>query len=160
MYAETMKILPTKERNTAIFADSGPSVARTTSSRRIAFISDGRGAGVPLGYAIDACSRQQAKIDLMIHGTTDRADIAALENQIRMAGLDHYYFQLGTKPVDDIIHYIRNQPALILLVAIPDDTAAKALIEEAIPKRAGLMPVPLVLVGDRPPACRTEKTAH
>lgn len=160
MYAETMKILPTKERNTAIFADSGPSVARTTSSRRIAFISDGRGAGVPLGYAIDACSRQQAKIDLMIHGTTDRTDIVALKNQIRLAGLDHYYIQLGTKPVDDIIHYVRNQPALILLVAIPYDTVAKALIDEAIPKRAGLMPVPLVLVGDRPPACRTEKTAN
>ena len=67
---------------------------------RIALISDGRGVGAPLDYAIDACSRQGAKIDLLLHGAIDAAKISSLENQIRAAGLDYHRIQLGMTPVD------------------------------------------------------------
>ena len=56
------------------------------SKRRIAFISDGRGVDAPLAYAIDACSRQGAKIDLLVHGTIDAKIISALQTRARIAG--------------------------------------------------------------------------
>ncbi|MBW9261492.1 MAG: hypothetical protein K1566_03565 [Candidatus Thiodiazotropha sp. (ex. Lucinisca nassula)] len=134
-------------------------MAKKPTTQRIAFISDGRGLGTPLSYAIDACSRQGANIDLLIHGTTDTANISALENRIRAVGLDHHRIQLGMKPVDDVINYICNHPSLIFLVAMPDDETAKVLIEEVIPKRGGRIPVPLVLIEDRSSTSQTKQSA-
>jgi len=140
---------------------SSPSrnVARKPAIHRIALISDGRGAGAPLSYAIDACSRQGAKIDLLTHGAVDMASISAIEKQIRTAGLEYHHIQLGMKPVDDVIDYICNHPALIFLVAMPDDETVKVLIEEVIPKRGGRIPVPLVLIEDRPSVRLAEPSA-
>lgn len=135
------------------------SIAKKQAIHRIALISDGRGVGAPLDYVIDACSRQDAKIDLLIHGAVDTAKISLLENQIRAAGLDHQCIQLGMKPVDNIIDYICNHPSLIFLVAMPDDDAAKVLIEEVIPKRGGRIPVPLVLIENRSSARPAEQSA-
>ncbi|MBV2090044.1 MAG: hypothetical protein KUF72_04080 [Candidatus Thiodiazotropha sp. (ex Ctena orbiculata)] len=125
-------------------------IAKQSATQRIAFISDGRGVGAPLAYAIDACLRQGAKIDLLTHGTTDVANISALENQIQAAGLDNNHIQLGLSAIDDIFNYIRNHLSLIFLVAMPDDNLAKVIIEEVIPKRGARMSVPLVLIEDRP----------
>ncbi len=133
--------------------------AKKPATQRIAFLSDGRGAGAPLSYAIDAGLRQGTRIDLLIHGTTDRGHISTLENQIRAAGLDHHRIQLGMNPVDDIINHVCNHPSLIFLVAMPDDDAAKALIEEAIPGRGRRIPVPLVLIEDRPSAHQAQQSA-
>ncbi len=126
------------------------SIVNKPAIHRIALISDGRGAGAPLDYAIETCSRQGAKIDLLLHGTIDTENIATLETHIRSAGLDYNCIQLGTEPVDGIIEYVCNHPALIFLVAMPDDATAKTLIEEVIPKRGGRIPVPLVLIEDQP----------
>ncbi len=122
-----------------------PSETRKPASRRIALISDGRGLGAPLDYVIDACSRQSAKIDLLIHGAVDTASISALENQIRLAGLEHHRIQLGVDAVEGIVNYICNHHSLIFVVAMPDDGAAKTLVEEVIPKRGGRIPVPWCL---------------
>lgn len=116
------------------------------ATKRIALISDGRGLGAPLDYAIDACLRQDARIDLLVHGAMDTEGISALEKQVQKAGLDCQRIKLGVNAVEDIVDYICNHPSLIFLVAMPDDAAARVLIEEVIPQRGGRIPVPLVLI--------------
>jgi hypothetical protein len=120
------------------------------SARRIALISDGRGLGAPLDYVIDACTRQEAKIDVLVHGAVDPANIAALEGRIREAGLDCGKIQLGTQSLDKIVDYVYNHAALMFLVAMPDDRAVRALIDDLGSKRRARLPVPLVLVEERP----------
>ena len=118
-------------------------------AKRIAFISDGRGSGAPLNYVIDACLRQDARVDMLFHGAIDKKNISLLEKKVKLAGLDCQSIQLGVNVVDDIIDYIQQQPALIFMVAIPDDKAARVLIEEVIPKRGGRISVPLVLIEEK-----------
>ena len=128
-------------------------------SKRIAVISDGRGFGAPLAYAIDACLRQDARIDLLFHGAIDTKSISLLEQQIQQAGLECQRIRLGVNVVDDIVDYIHSQPTLIFLVAMPDDTAARVLIEEVIPRHGGRVPVPLVLIEEKSASPSVQKTA-
>lgn len=156
---EKMKALGNGSESRAKPATPTASVKKMPATRRIALISDGRGQGAPLAYAVDACLRQGAKIDLLLHGTTDAENISALEHRIQEAGLSYHRIQLGTKPTDAIIDYICNHPALVFMVAMPDDDAAKTLIEEVIPGKGGRMPVPLVLIEDRSPEYPAEQRA-
>lgn len=143
---EKMKVLgyglETREKTLA----APRKVSTRPATKRIALICDGSGVGALLEYAIDACLRQDARIDLLIHGTIDTESIALLEKQVQQAGLECQKIQLGVNEVEDIVAYICDHPSLIFLVAMPDDAAAKVLIKEVIPKRGGRIPVPLVLV--------------
>ena len=156
---EKMKVLGMGAESPSKPHSRPQNIVQEPAIQHIAFISDGRGIGAPLDYVIDSCSRQGSKIDLLIHGTTDMANISALENRIRAAGIQHRSIELGTKPVDDIADYIFNQPSLIFLVAMPDDTAAKVLIEEVIPRYGRRIPVPLVLIEDRSGSHQTKLSA-
>ena len=128
-------------------------------TKRIALITDGRGLGAPLDYAIDACLRQDAQIDLLVHGAVDTKSISLLEKQVKQAGLDCQHIRLGVNVIDDIVEYIYSQPSLIFLVAMPDDTAARILIEEVIPRHGGRVPVPLVLIEEKPVATSVRQSA-
>ncbi|PLY13411.1 MAG: hypothetical protein C0631_14065 [Sedimenticola sp.] len=128
-------------------------------SKRIALISDGRGLGAPLSYAIEAAQRQNACIDLLIHGISDAAKITPLEIRIQQAGLQCLRIQLGDSAAEAITDYICNHPSLMFLVAMPDDTAAKVLIEDIIPTRGSRIPVPLVLIEDQPEIRTAKKSA-
>jgi hypothetical protein len=134
-------------------------LVKRAATRRIALISDGRGVGAPLDYAIDACLRQDAQIDLLVHGAIDTESISALEKQVQQAGLDCQTIQLGVHVVDDIVEYIFDHPSLIFLVAMPDDAAARVIIEEVIPKRGGRIPVPLVLIEGQSAARSSKQSA-
>lgn len=129
---------------------SSPSLrlVKKTGAQRIALISDGRGLGAPLDYVIETCLRQNARIDLLIHGPVDMINISVLENRIYEAGIDCQRTQFGVNAVEDIADYIRNQSSLIFVVAMPDDSVAKALIEDVIPKRYNRLLVPMVLIED------------
>lgn len=128
-------------------------------SKRIGLISDGRGLGAPLSYAIDACLRQDARIDLLVHGSIDRASIPALENQVQQMGIECQRIQLGKNAVDSISEYISSHPSLIFLVSMPDDSAARTLMEESFHTRGRRIPVPLVLIEDRPEVPLSKKSA-
>lgn len=128
-------------------------------TKRIALITDGRGLGAPLDYAIDACLRQDARIDLLLHGAIDTKNISLLEQQIQQADVDCQHIRLGVNEVDNIIEYIYSQPSLIFVVAMPDDAAARVLIEEVIPRHGGRVPVPLVLIEEKPVALSTRRSA-
>jgi len=128
---------------------AAPQMARRPVPKRIAFISDGSGFGTPLNYAIDASLRQNAQIDLLVHDVTDMASISALENKVREAGRDCQRIQLGVSAVDSIVEYIGNHPTLVFLVAMLDDSTARVLMEEVMPKCGSRIPVPLVLIEDQ-----------
>jgi hypothetical protein len=117
-------------------------------THRIALISDGRGHGAPLDYAIETCSRLEGKIDLLIHGTKEITVITALEERIRSAGLQCLTIQLGANPVDEITQYIHNQPAIASIIAMPDDITAKPIMDQIILGRGGTLPVPMALIDD------------
>ncbi len=129
------------------------------ATHRIALISDGRGGGTPLDYAIESCSRLRANMDLLIHGTVDTARIASLEERIGSAGVAWRTIQLGSRPVDDIFEYIHNQPSLLFIVTTPDDEAAKRITEELVPRRGGRLAVPFVLIEDRNTDNRNKQSA-
>jgi hypothetical protein len=131
---------------------SHPPARVNKTTRRIALVTDGRGLGAPLDYVLESCTRQEAKIDLLIHGMAKPSSLSMLEKRIQTAGLECHRVQLGVTPSDDILDYIHNHPSLMFLVAIPDDYAVKPLIEELIPKRGGRVPVPVVLIEEREPA--------
>ncbi|MCU7931033.1 MAG: hypothetical protein KZQ90_09545 [Candidatus Thiodiazotropha sp. (ex Codakia rugifera)] len=134
-------------------------VVKKPLTQRIALISNGRGLGAPLDYAIDACSRHGGKIDLLIHDAAGAGNITALVDRIQEAGLDYRRIQLSINTADDIIDYISNHTSLIFLVAMPDDPPVKVLIEEVIPKRGRRIPVPLVLIEDQPSAISPKLSA-
>ena len=128
-------------------------------TRRIAFITDGSGLGTPLDYAINACLRQDAQIDLLVHGTTDRANIAAMKQQVQRAGLGCQITQLGMNPVEKVISYSSSHSSLLLIVSTPGDTVTKALMEDVIPQREGRIHAPLVLIGGSATTGTAEKSA-
>lgn len=124
-------------------------VAKSSVNKTIALLSDGTGIGAPLDYAIDAGLRQEARIDLLVHGAVDIEQISALEKRVAQTGLECKRIQLSVNVIDSIVEYICNHPSLIFVVAVSDDHVAKTLIEEVIPQRGGRVSVPLVLIEDK-----------
>ena len=118
-------------------------------TKRIAFISDGRGLDAPLDYAIDACLRQNAQIDLLIHGPVDMDNTSALEKKIKNSGVSYQRIQLEVTAVSSITDYIAKHPSLIYLIAMPDDDVARVLIEKVLPSRRRRIQIPVVLIEDQ-----------
>ena len=55
--------------------------ATGSASRRVAFLTDGRGEGAPLDYVIELCGRQQASVDLLVHGVVDTKRVDNLKKR-------------------------------------------------------------------------------
>ncbi len=147
---EKMKILDDGQVIDTRRSSPARKIAKMTIRPRIALIIDGQDSGVPLAYTIDACQRQDAQVDLLLHGAIDTKSITKIENRIVQAGLDYQCIQVGVKAIDDIIDYIFSESTLIYLVATSDDVVVRELIEEVLPKRGLRIPVPLVLMnGDK-----------
>jgi hypothetical protein len=123
-----------------------PIEAAAPTLRRIALVSDGRGEGAPLDYAVEAAQRQQAQVDLLLHGCADEQRISNFERRLKQAGVPYRCVRLAEPVLDDLIDYIALQSSLLFLVAMPDDETARVLVEEVIPKRAKCISVPLVLI--------------
>lgn len=130
-----------------------------SKTRRIALITDGRGIGAALDYAIDVSQRHGAQIDLLIHGAVDVEQISIIEKQIRAAGVNCHRIQLHTQAVEDLFKYITGQSSLMFLVASPNDTAARLLVEDVIPNRRSRLPVPVVLIDNHSSADARKLTA-
>jgi len=119
------------------------------ATKCIAFISNGRGLGAPLDYAIDAALRQNAQIDLLIHGSAGSENTSALENKIKNSGVSYQRIQLQVTTVSSIVDYIVKHPSLLYLIAMPDDDVARVLIEEVLPGRRRRIQIPVVLIEDQ-----------
>jgi hypothetical protein len=66
-----------------------------------------------------------------------------------LAGLHCRRIQPGPVSANNFAAYIRSHASLIFLIAMPDDAAARVLMEEVIPRRDSRIPVPLVFIDDR-----------
>ena len=124
-------------------------VGTGAATKRIAFISNGRGLDAPLDYAIDACLRQNAQIDLLIYGAADGKNTSALEKKIKNSGVSYQRIQLEVTAVNSIINYIAKHPSLLYLIAMPDDDVARVLLEEVLPGRRRRIQIPVVLIEDQ-----------
>lgn len=138
---------------------SSNAIKQTAVAQRIALITDDRGLGVPLNYALDSCRQQEAKIDLLTHGTTDANNITALERSIKDAEFISNPIQLSTKAVDNVLEYIMNPPGLVFMVATPDDAVDNEITQDVIPRQGASIPVPLVLIEDNAAGFSTERCA-
>lgn len=116
------------------------------ATRRVGLIIGETGLGAPIDYALDICSKQGAKIDLLAHSDTDTVVLATLVNKIKSDGFDCHVIQLGSSPVEAICSYVINHPSLIFLVSTPNNPSAKALIEDIIPNQKSRLHAPLVLI--------------
>ena len=125
-------------------------IARTGAAlRRIAFISNGRGIDAPLNYAIDACLRQKAQMDLLIYGSAASENTSALEKKIKNSGVIYQRIQLEVTVVNSIVNYIDKHPSLLYLIAMPDDDVARVLVEDILPLRRRRIQIPVVLIEDQ-----------
>lgn len=124
--------------------------AISSATRRVAFLTDGRGEGAPLDYVIELCDRQQASVDLLVHGVVDTKRVELLKKRLGRAGIAHRSSSLGIDTVTGLDDYISQHQSLIFLVAMPDDLLARRLTEELIPSRELHLRVPLVMIEDQP----------
>ena len=129
------------------------------ATKRIAFISNGSGLGAPLDYAIDACLRQNAQIDLLIHGSAGSENTSALEKKIKNSGVSYQRIQLQVTAVNSIVDYIVKHPSLLYLIAMPDDDVVRVLIEEVLPSRRRRIQIPVVLIEDQTVASLPKQSA-
>ncbi|MES9832402.1 MAG: hypothetical protein ABW139_09180 [Candidatus Thiodiazotropha sp. DIVDIV] len=128
-------------------------------SHRIALITDGKGIGAALDYAIESCTKEGTKIDLLVDNYADNSKISAIQNRIKSEKLECHVIQLGLSPVEDICSYITNHPSLIFLVSTPVNKSANKLIQEVIPNLKSPIHVPLVLIEDKSPDKPAKQTA-
>ncbi len=129
--------------------ESGPvlrRVSKRSAPRRVALVCDGSLPGATLEFAIDAAARQEAELDLLVHGAASTETLSLQEQQVRNAGLECRRMQLDVNAADAIADYARSNPSLVFLVASTADMAVRRLTEELIPGRAERFPVPLVLI--------------
>ena len=120
--------------------------AGNAQSQRIALVSNGSGTRTALHYTIEACQRQNAEIDLLVHHGSSDESVKRLETMISQSGIRYRLRQLGTEGAKDIADYVVKQKALVFMVATPDDSLVRTLIEEMMPRRKRQLPVPLVLI--------------
>lgn len=147
-YPEKLKSLGLTHatRNTA---DSLP-LASTRSINRVAWITDG--SDQSLDYALEVCSRQQAELDLVLHGKalTDVNGVNALQSSVSNAGIAHHSIVLKGSSLKELTDYIGNHANLIYLVASIGNPLAHALSEN-MSVASKRMNIPLVLCGERKP---------
>jgi hypothetical protein len=133
--------------------------ATGSASRRVAFLTDGRGEGAPLDYVIELCGRQQASVDLLVHGVVDTKRVDNLKKRLDRSGITCRSSSLGIDALTGLEDYISQHQSLIFLVAMPDDLLARRLTEELIPSRELHMRVPLVMIEDQPSKQPESKSA-
>jgi hypothetical protein len=126
-----------------------------TPPRRVAVLSDGGDSDGVLQYALDACQRQQASLDLVLYGEA-REQAEEIRTQLQRRGIAHEIILLGEHSVEALTEYLHARRTLTYLVAPADDRLALQLTEEATPHRGGRLHLPMVLV-DRTPQSRINR---
>ena len=127
--------------------------------KRIAVIADGRDLNFPIEYAIDACLRQNADIDLLLHGDIDKSGISIIEKHISESGIQAQRISLGKNEITKILEYVSRNSSLIFIASAPRDSIARVLMEEIIPGSKPKISVPLVLIDEKKPVELTKKSA-
>ncbi len=151
--------LPMRDKLSALGQQGGKSrVAQDLPPpppRRVAVLSDGGDSEGVLQYALDACQRQQASLDLVLYGQA-REQVEEIRTQLQRRGIAHEIILLGQQSVEALAEYLNARRTLTYLVAPADDRLALQLTEGATPHRGGHRHLPMVLV-DRTPQSRINR---
>jgi hypothetical protein len=131
----------------------------TAANRRIAVIVNKGSTDAAFSYALQACQRLDAKLDLLLTGPVSRERVAQLEAAVRRAGVAFQSVYTGGPLAQGVADYTKRHFSLIYLVAAEDDPDIAEMVEEVQPARRGHLPVPLVLIGGRPPKRAVVATA-
>jgi len=120
------------------------------SGRRIALISDSGAESPALDFALSACQRYAAELDLVSLGATsgDEGRLRKLSHEARLTGTQVCQVHLPPGRAEALRDYVRSHPSLIYLVASVADDLACGLAQRIL-RTAGTH-VPLVLVRGHP----------
>lgn len=137
-----------------------PAVPQTTgASRRIAVVINKGSTDAAFSHALQACQRLDAHLDLLLPGPVSRERVAHLETAIRAAGVAFQSVYISGPVARGVADYTKQHFSLIYLVAAVDDPDIAEMVEQVQPARRGYLPVPLVLIGDKPPKRAVAATA-
>lgn len=113
--------------------------------RRVALLSDGENIEGILQYALEACQRQKATLDLVLHGIGKQMS-EKLRDQIMAHDVVHEMILLGEESVSALVEYLNLRRSLFYVIAPADDRLALELTQRVAPAPGGLMYLPIVLV--------------
>ena len=118
------------------------------SSGRVALLTDGTDHS--LDYALEVCSRQQADLDLVLHGQalTDHQSVHSLQSSVTNAGIEHQSIVLNGGTLSELTDYLSSHANLIYLVASIGNPLANAL-SESMSAAGKRLNIPLVLFEEK-----------
>ena len=124
--------------------------ATATPARRVAVVINKGATDMAFSHALQACQRLGAHLDLLLCGPASRERVLKLEAAARRAGVAFQSVRLSGPIAMGIAGYTEQHYSLLYLVAALDDPDIAGMVEDAQPARRRYLPVPLVLVGNKP----------
>jgi len=118
--------------------------------RRVAVVINKGSTQAAFDHALQACQRLGAHLDLLLSGPANRDRVVQLEAAVQRAGVASRAIYLSGPVARGIADYAEQHYSLLYIVAALDDPDLAEMIEEALPARRRYLPVPLVLVGNKP----------
>jgi hypothetical protein len=118
--------------------------------RRIAVVINKGSTEAAFNHALQSSQRLGAHLDLLLSGPVSRERIVQLETAARRAGVAFDSVYMSGPVARGIADYTGQHFSLIYVVAPVDDPDMAEMIEETLPARRRNLPVPLVLVGNKP----------
>jgi len=118
--------------------------------RRVAVVINKGSTQAAFVHALQACQRLGAHLDLLLSGPASRERVVQLEAAVKRAGVTSRSIYLSGPVARGIADYAEQHYSLTYIVAALDDPDLAEMVEEALPARRRYLPVPLVLVGNKP----------
>lgn len=115
-------------------------------TKRIALLTDGDDTA--LEYALDACQRQDARLDLLLNNipTVNHQFLEKLLLKIKSSGIVFKKFNLSKNNFNDLLCYLDNAYPLLYLVTTTTDSLSSKLLEQNALFPQKQLNIPLVLV--------------
>jgi hypothetical protein len=153
------EFLPMDEKVQHVIRDSQPEkpvAGHTTvprsraAARRIAVVINRGSTEAAYHHALQASQRLGTCLDLLLCGPVSRERVVQLEAAAQRAGVAFKSVYVSGPVARGIADYTGQHLSLIYVVAPVDDPDIAEMIEETLPARRRYLPVPLVLVGNKP----------
>lgn len=122
-----------------------------TTPGRVAVVINKGSTEAAFAHALQSCQRLGAHLDLLLSGPYSRQRIVQLETAGQRAGVAIQSIYLSGPIARAVADYAGQHHSLIYIVAALDDPDIAGMVEAAPPSRRKYLPVPLVLVGSKPP---------
>lgn len=105
--------------------------------KRIALVATNRLSRDALCYALNACRRMDARLDILTNLPPEEADRAVIAAR-GASDTPWRVVSIGHETRDDILRYVRNESGLLLLASASDDQTARRIWDTPGPNRLQL----------------------